>query len=183
MGITKCVCFLRGTVRQDWQTFCIRQICWAFAPEPLKNSAILYSGTTLHIISKFLSFHTASEGDTLLATRERNVSINLWKDDTSYCSLQPTSIWPPIPVDGCIWEYFTGPSEGPQVPGSSQGLEAVSQVCWTEALLLPGFIRTLVQTSYIVRWGRWPTSHRFVPFGCGLVSGLALTLLCLPVSR
>jgi len=30
-------------------------------------------------------------------------------------------------------------------------------------------VRTLVQTSYIVRWDRWPTSHRFVPFGCGLV--------------
>jgi hypothetical protein len=30
-------------------------------------------------------------------------------------------------------------------------------------------VRTLVQTSYIVRWDWWPTSHRFVPFGCGLV--------------
>jgi hypothetical protein len=30
-------------------------------------------------------------------------------------------------------------------------------------------VRTLFQTSYIVRWDRWPTSHRFVPFGCGLV--------------
>ena len=36
-------------------------------------------------------------------------------------------------------------------------------------------VRTLVQTSYIVRWDRWPPGHRFVPFGCGLVVNSAPT--------
>jgi hypothetical protein len=30
-------------------------------------------------------------------------------------------------------------------------------------------VRTLVRTSYIVRWDGWPSGHSFMPFGCGLV--------------
>jgi hypothetical protein len=36
-------------------------------------------------------------------------------------------------------------------------------------------VRTLVRTSYIVRWDGWPSGHSFMPFGCGLVVNSAPT--------